>query len=320
MKWYQTVFIDGVDIVYEDINRKNSKFWNEGKWDNFIKPLLTDIDRGSFMEIGSNAGLFLKMAEDEDFKKITGIEASGRRVREAKLYKKSVGGNYSFFRQTVNSNFSLEQSHLQDVILLSNTHYYLPIADFMKLVDQMRSRSVYCIVVSCLARKLPGNAVSDIGSVRGYFRDWQEIKLVDGVDPQGDPSPRPYMYGVLFKGALKKKPIDKILMRWREGIKPVNGVVTDTLSPAFIEFYKKVLSGEKFDFKNTLYYKFLKKERPQYNTEEFMAKKRDLALDIQKNGLKNPIFFDRTDTLIDGLTRLFIMKELGHKNIFVRMM
>ncbi len=89
MRWYQTVFIDGVDAVFEDVNRKVSKFWNEGKWDNFIKPLLTNVDKGSLLEIGCNAGLFLKMAKDEGFKKVIGVEASNRCCQQAELYKKT---------------------------------------------------------------------------------------------------------------------------------------------------------------------------------------------------------------------------------------
>ena len=319
MRWYQTVFIDGVDAVFEDVNRKVSKFWNEGKWDNFIKPLLTNVDKGSLLEIGCNAGLFLKMAKDEGFKKVIGVEASKRCCQQAELYKKSVNGDYTLLRQTVNNDFSLEQFPLLDVVLLANVHYYISIEHFMRLVDQMRSRSVHCIVVSGLTRKLAGNACSDIGSVRGYFRDWQEIKIVEGVSKEGDPSPRPHMYGVLFKGALTKMSIDNILGRWRENIKPVDGVVTDTLSPVYEDFYKRVLSRKPFGFNDVPYYQFLKKNNPHQNTEEYMTRKKALALSIQKNGLRSPLFIHRDNTIIDGLSRLFIMKELGHKNTFVRL-
>lgn len=314
IRWYQTVFIKGVDAVFEDINRCKSKFWNEGKWNNFVKPLLSDIDRGSFLDIGCSAGLHLKMAKDEEFKNVFGIEGSRRIMKQAELYKKSVSGDYTLLRWSVNNTFSLEQLPLFDVILLANMHYYLPISDFMRLVDQMRSRTVYCIVVSCLTRKFGGCACSDLGAVRRYFHDWGEIKLADGIPQEGDPSPRPRMYGVMFKSALKKKPIENILTYWREeSMKP-----KDTLTPAYEEFYRKVFSRKPFNFKNTLLYQWLKTERPGQIPEETMAQKKALAEDIQKNGLKNPIFIDHHGTLIDGLSRLFIMKELGYKNIFVR--
>lgn len=183
-----------------------------------------------------------------------------------------------------------------------------------------RSRSVHCIIVSGLTRKWVGNACSDLGSVRGYFRDWQEIKLIQGINQEGDPSPRPKMYGVLFKGALTKMSIEGILGRWRETIKPVDGVVVDTLSPVYGDFYRRVLSRKPFDFKDVPYYQFLKKNNPHQDTEKYMARKKALALDIQKNGLKVPPFIDRNETIIDGLSRIFIMKRLGHKNTFVRKM
>ena len=29
-RWYQTIELEGVDAIFEDIKRKNSRFWNEG--------------------------------------------------------------------------------------------------------------------------------------------------------------------------------------------------------------------------------------------------------------------------------------------------
>jgi len=96
-KWYQNIEIDGVDIQYEDPKRKDSKFWGEGKWNNFIKPLLP---KGrTFIEIGCSAGLFLKMATDAGFKDVIGIDASPERMEQAELFKKSNKYNYRLIRQ-----------------------------------------------------------------------------------------------------------------------------------------------------------------------------------------------------------------------------
>ena len=73
VKWYQNV--EGVDgAVFKDPRRANSIFWGEGKWKNFILPLLP-LERRTFVEIGCSAGLFLKLAMDAGFTNVIGIDA-----------------------------------------------------------------------------------------------------------------------------------------------------------------------------------------------------------------------------------------------------
>ena len=49
----------------EHTNRVNSAYWNEGKWNNYIKPLLPTENRNdmTLIDIGANNGLFCKMAK-----------------------------------------------------------------------------------------------------------------------------------------------------------------------------------------------------------------------------------------------------------------
>ena len=101
--WYQNV--DGVAAaVFKNPDRKESKFWNEGKWHNFIEPLLPE-ERGTFIEIGCNAGLFLKLAMDVGFRDVIGIEASLQRIGQARQYRESNGYPYKLIHQTVDADF-----------------------------------------------------------------------------------------------------------------------------------------------------------------------------------------------------------------------
>jgi hypothetical protein len=58
-----------------DKQEANSKFWNQGKWTNFILPFLPkNCQELSLVDLGCNAGLFLKLAEDKGFDKIIVIK------------------------------------------------------------------------------------------------------------------------------------------------------------------------------------------------------------------------------------------------------
>lgn len=243
VKWYQNV--DGVDgAVFKDPRRADSKFWGEGKWKNFILPLLP-LERRTFVEIGCNAGLFLKLATDAGFKDVIGIEADEDRVDQAAQYLRTHKSTYKIIYQKVDNNFDWDQLPLTDVTLLSNVHYYFPINTFMKLVDHLRSRSLYCIVVSAKARRRSGRTRHYLEAVRGYFDDWEEIKVVgdwqgikskDVLKAEGDPAPRQQMYGVIFKGVLESVNVEAECAKWEK--KWVQGTIE-------LDEYGKILSSRR---------------------------------------------------------------------------
>ena len=88
-RWYQTLEIDGVEQVFEDVKRADSKFWNEGKLDTFIAPLLPE-ERNTFIEIGCNAGLFLNKAREAGFERVIGIECNKQIFQQAEIYREHI--------------------------------------------------------------------------------------------------------------------------------------------------------------------------------------------------------------------------------------
>jgi hypothetical protein len=319
-RWYQNVPVDSAGVTYEDPGRKRSKFWNEGKWENFIAPLLPR-QRQTFLELGCNAGLFLKLAEDAGFKDVIGVEARPDIMDQAKHFKECNGGSYRLLHQRVGSDLVLSDLPLSDVVLLSNMHYYLSVPEFSSLVDELRNRCLYCIVVSAKARRRSGKAFSNMYSVRGYFRDWPEIEVVENVDATDDPAPRKDMFGLLFKGSLQAWDVNGLFDRWCVGASRADEHKRCALPPALVEFFDLVLRGEEFNFEDTLFYDYWQRRRPQAGTKwllKFLKYKKELAEDIQANGMKTPIFFDRHYKLLDGIHRLVIAKMLGYEHILVR--
>lgn len=319
-KWYQNVEMGGTKITFEDPGRKGSRFWNGGKWNNFIEPLLPK-DRRTFVEIGCNAGLFLKMATDAGFENVIGIEAKGQIMAQAERFREYSGGTYKLIKQHVGTNFTLDQLPLADVVLLANVHYYFSVPVFSKLVDGLKNRTLYCLVVAGRARKLSGNAVYDLSSVRGYFRDWREMKVIEGLEEKGDPAPRVGMYGVSFKGNLDVWDVESTFSMWRRGTARGKWYDHSALEPALQEFFGMVLAGEVFNVEETLYYRYWTEKNPRRSREwirEKLIYKKGLAEDIQANGMKEPLFYDQKGKLLDGIHRLAIAKELGYKHILVR--
>ena len=262
------------------------------------------------------------MATNAGFKDVIGVDSSRSMMKQqAEPYRASNNGIYKLVTQQVGRDFELDQLPLADVVLMSNMHYYLPVPVMSKIVDELKSHSLYCIVVSARAKRRSGNALWDINSVRGYFRDWQEVKVIDDLYVGNDVCPREQMYSILFKGNLSVVDVDAIYDAWWEAAKS-QGHRSHHLAPAMTDFFSKVLSGKSFDYEDTLYYQYWVDRRPNKPLEwvrNLLEYKEDLAKDIQQNGIKVPIYYVEDGHLRDGIHRLCIAKLLGHKHTLGRM-
>lgn len=321
-RWYQTLDVGDESIVYEDPSRALSKFWNEGKWDNFVKPLLPSQHQ-TFIEIGCNAGLFLKMAKDAGFKDVIGVEGNYQILKQALVYKEINGYDYKLVHERIGVNFGLDNLPLADVILIANMHYYLPIPIFSQLVDKLRNRCLYCLVVSARAKRRKGNALWDLSSIRGYFRGWQEREIISWVSTEGDPCPRETMYGVLFKGNLTPINVADYYNAWFEASKKPEHK-SHGLAPAMQDFFEGVLfGGADFEHEGSSFYNYWREREPcrsEQWTRDWLDYKATLAKYVQANGMKTPIYFDYNLKLLDGIHRLCIAKLLGYEHILGRVL
>lgn len=332
-KWYQNV--EGVDAVFEDPKRKESKFWGEGKWNNFIKPLLASVyhkDRGTFIEIGCNAGLFLKMSADVGFRGVIGVDSSIQGLKQARIFRDANKGAYTLMHRQVGVDFDLRELPVADVVLLSNMHYYLPIPVFSHLVDELRNRVRYCIVVGARAKSKRGNALHflDAPGVRGYFRDWKELTVIKRLKEKNDPAPREQMYSVLFEGNLEVCDVRTWYEKWcsdaATGFEYYGGMRrrhrSFELAPVLGTFFREVLKNDPdFDPEKTALYEYWKRRYPKESPDWVLGevtRKVSLALDIQKNGIKEPIYFNQVGKILDGLHRMCIAYELGYEHVLVR--
>jgi len=206
VKVHQNIVIDGVDCG-DKKSRKNSIFCNEGKWNTFIAPLLPeDCSELTFVEMGCNAGLFLKMAKEKGFKKVVGVERDHEAVTMGLKYKEASGLDYEIIHAGLEEeeriNFNLDRLPVADVTVLSNFHYHIFTPVFLNYLNLIRRRTRYIIVVSALGRTgihVPG---TNIERIRKYFKLWKEVGSVPIPDTEGDPHPRK-MFSVLFESCFK---------------------------------------------------------------------------------------------------------------------
>lgn len=319
VRLYQNI---GADFLCENPKRKDSKFWNEGKWRNFIAPLLLeDCKDQTFVEMGCNAGLFLNLAGERGFRNVVGVEKSRSTCEEALRYRDLLGHDYKIFHRTAGVDFDLDEIPVADVTLLSTVHYYFDIDWWLKYLDRLRNKTRYCLVVSRpLRRKQHWRPGGELPEVRSYFGDWEETGTVTDVPVGGDPHPRAGMFSVAFKSGLQRRKLDDLYAKnekhgtWKQGYIEMDA--------AKIKLAEEISRKDEIKMEETDYYKQWverkKGEWPDEKIHEFVGAKIDLMLDVKHNGLREPLIIKSSGQICDGGHRLAILRALGHESAIAR--
>jgi SAM-dependent methyltransferase len=314
---HQNIFLDGKDLG-ENGGRLGSKFMNEGKWENFIEPLLKivpivkgDYSDLSFLEIGCNAGLFLHLAKRLGFRDVAGIEQWENPCRVGEIYRDSLGLDYKIINEEVTQDYDFEKLPCVDVVVMANFHYHIANNIFVYLLDALKNKARFVLIVSDgTARHVRWRAHPSMEEARKFFREWEEVATVYPIPGDG-PHPRKNMYSFLYKSKLKRVPLDMIRLR---------GYEEGEMDRATKDFIEKALHS-RFDVRSTEFYNLIKKRQRNKTIEyhvDFCQKKKELARSIRDNGMEKPIMTDNSDYLIDGGHRFFTIKALGYKSIITR--
>lgn len=330
MKVHQNIEIDGVDLG-DRSSRKHSKFCNEGKWSNFVAPLLpADRTDMTFVEMGCNAGLFLRMAKEDGFHDVIGIEMLKSNCDAAIKYRNFLGMDFKVLNRTVGKDFigtskggiainpytedykefDFDELPVADVTLLANFHYHLDINTFLMYLDRLRSKTRYCIVVSAKVKSPHWQANPDMNSLRSYFKEWDEVGSIYPPNTEGDPHKRT-MFSMIFRSPLLKR-IDIDTIRNRSG----------KTAQHDLDFVQRIsYDYDLLNMKETSYYKNQLALRSSWKPEEvdaFVIGKIKLLRDVKENGMREAILVRSDNMLIDGGHRLLMWKVLGRKGIIAR--
>ena len=305
----------------QNSNRLCSKFWNTGKWYNFIAPHLPeDCTDQTFVEMGCNAGLFLILAEDTGFRHVVGVDKDKTPVLEGLKYRDSIGYKYKIIKSTLGGqfgnpgNFNIDKLPVADFTLMSTFHYYIDINSWIKYVDRLRNKTRCVLIISRHTRQYHWRALSDLKPVRRYFRDWEELGMISGISKDGDPSPRD-LWSVLFKNpVLERINIDEVKTHKENSTAEMYIAVGDLAT--------LVRDNDDIDPFETEYYRaWVKRKQGRWSSKRiktFVKSKFDLMVSIKSNGLLEPLIIQQDNKLSDGGHRLAILKALGYKSVLVR--
>lgn len=319
IKYYQNLNMPG-DTDQEKARRKDSHYWNEGKWNNFIAPFLPEnCEDMTFVEVGCNSGLFLKLAKERGFRDVVGVEKDKGTYERAIEYKKYNGYDYRLLHREVGHDFSFDELPAADFTLLANVHYYFRLGDWIRYLDRLRYKTCYCIIVSSHAfsereRWWPKRSINGI---RWTFRDWEEVRAKyrahHGWREKGDQARRE-LHSHLFRSTLRRKKFSELNLG---AIGTPAKYIRDHGDP-FREMTEKGLT----DLTKTAYYKVWEERMgdkwSKKRIHEFVKEKAKTMIDVRKNGMRNPIIVRPDDTVIDGAHRTALLKELGYKSIITR--
>lgn len=282
----------------------DSKFWNEGKWENFVLPFLPEDCSGQVLvDMGCNSGLFLKLAEDKGFERVVGVDSDKTAVERGVAWRDKNGGTYKIVLSPMES--IIGELPVADFTVLANAHYYFTINDWLDYLDKLQYKTRYCIIVT--AEKRHKNrcwASADLPDIRRYFKNWVETGFIDELPLEGEVGAR-RLWGLCFKSPF----VDRVAM--------------DTLdrgNHVQDQFYAELDEGK--DYHDTRYYRIIEKyRRNRWSKERLEGWFRDrvsLYNDVKENGLKRPLYVDKDRKILDGNHRSSIEEHLGHKYPFVR--
>lgn len=257
----------------------------------------------------------MRCAEEAGFERVVGVESSQTFVEQAAVFQRRLpDSSFTVVRGAVGYGLDVTDLPLVDVVLLANAHYYFEIPAFMDVLDLLRHRARYLIIVSAEVRHLDGHPDGGLPATRGYCREWIESGMVARIPTDGDPAPRRHMYGVRLQGTLQAADVGLLYRHWittngRSKTHPRWRMLAEAL-PALIG------SGDAAPIER--YLRMYHPKMADHERADYISRKRRLRDDMARRGQLRPIYLDARYNIADGLTRLVSAYCLNWRRIYAR--
>jgi len=296
-RWYQEAVINGVEMP---TRRQGSWDTNEHRWNLLIRPFMEKGEGRRFVELGSNAGFYLRKARELGFEAI-GVENDPTFLRQARYWEAKEPMGVITVDSDLNE-FNIPAAH---TVLLANILYWQTPTQVEQLVKKLGKAALNVVVIG---RHRPlrqhKSACTQEPLVR-LFGSWK-YELGDQDSKH---------FSICFRNPnMVELDVNQILV-FDYGI-PEKG---DYFVKAFNKLLRKLDRGEPINYLTSSYYKYLH-IRGRRRKKRTLLMDRYIAMysDIKKNGLTTPLYVKKINgkyVLKDGDHRYLIAKHLGIKTI-----
>lgn len=276
MKWYQEATIKG-----EKMPTMRSGDTNEKRWQNLILPLLPFNGEGRlFIELGSNAGFYLRKAKDLGFE-VIGVENNPVFIEQARYWEDNEPKGVKTIEYDLN-NYDLPCS---SIVLLANVHYWLTDTQVKRLVRRLQRKALYVIVVG---RRKWHETMQSSNDPYVLKRNFRGFELLKGIKTGKHCS-------YLFKSKLIERDTGELVSYLKK---------TEHFYSSFIDF---------IEGRDEMYRRYLAR-RVSSKDERWYQKHVELVRSVRENGILQPIVLDG-ECVVNGNHRLVLADYLGQKKI-----
>ena len=293
---------------YQDLeNEETSKFWGIGKWNNYIAPYLPkpeDCKDLIYIDMGCNAGQFCRFAEDWGFGRVIGVDHNRKAINKGIKWRDEHGYHYDLQYRRMED--ALPHLPVCDYISFINSHYYILVQDWLRMLDYMHTKTRYVIITSTRKKEYYCAAPANSKYIKRCFKhNWDLVGSVPQLPREGDPRPRS-LSSMCFKSkTLERVSIDKLLRGHH-------------IQGNFHEQIEKGVHPLKTRYFKMLCRRVANKGVPMKVLEKKMLNKVKMYGDIKKNGILEPIITNKWYRVLDGNHRSKILPFLGYKETNVR--
>lgn len=311
MKEFSTYQYIGGQMTDRDKLEVGSKYWNEGKWDTFVRPLLPENNEEMVLiDMGCNAGLHCKIAEDMGFN-VIGLDGNAMAINRAIDFRNETGHKYGLRYKDIDNLIDLP---VADYYVYINSHYYIPIEKWEGHINKLKEKAANVIIVTTKKKPNKKFAPSDIKTIAEDMHNGGFI-YYDGMavdlEPDETKHARYLMSRCFNNPSLKRIKIDEL----------------DNGNAQQRGFLKQIDNG--IDMTKTDYYRRLSCYRNKTGSGQtmwtddklynYIAQRVVLYGKIKQFGQLEPITVRLKDKrIIDGNHRHAIMKHLGYKTILCK--
>lgn len=285
-RWYQEATINGVAMP---TRRKQDT--NEIRWQTFIEPLLPyqEGDGRIFLELGCNAGFYLRKATDLGFK-AQGIEREPEFIAHARYWE----ANDPLGVKIIKGDLNLLPFPAASVVLLANVHYWLTRGQFEKLVRRLRKQALYVIVIGRHHARPEHASRCDKTALINRFAGWNNVKSIDGSKH----------FSVLFQNP-------KLCEKTTEELLNQELIDTRVYYPAYRKLVQAVMTGGEITPDTTKYWNYLFRRKAR-NIPKLFNRGFHLIESVLEHGITTPIALQRGE-IIDGNHRIITAHTIGLK-------